>query len=132
VNPNELLYSATHEWTHVSEEGGAKVATIGISPFAVEQLTDLVYMELPEVGRKVSAGDSFGEIESVKAVSDLYSPVSGEVIEVNTQLPDSLEVLSTDACGAGWIAKIRISQPAELDALMDYAAYQRQCAEEDA
>lgn len=129
MNQEELLYAATHEWAHIAEEGGDKIATIGISDFAVEQLTDLVYMELPEVGTTVAAGDEFGEVESVKAVSPMYSPVSGEVIEVNTGLPDGLEVLGTDAFGAGWIAKVRMSGDAP-DTLLDYAAYKKQCAEE--
>ena len=104
-NPEQLLYAKTHEWVDVNDVDGAKVATIGISAFAVEQLTDLVFMELPTVGAQVKAGTPFGEIESVKAVSDLYSPVTGEVIEVNTALPDQLETMSDDPYGKGWIAK---------------------------
>ena len=83
VKPEELLYSETHEWTHVAHEGGQKIATVGISKFAVEQLTDLVYMQLPEVGKHLKAGSEFGEVESVKAVSSLYSPVEGDVVAVN-------------------------------------------------
>ena len=82
MKPEELLFAKTHEWVHVDEVSGAKIATIGISAFAVEALTDLVYMELPEVGRDVKSGEAFGEIESVKAVSDIYSPVDGTVTEV--------------------------------------------------
>lgn len=130
MNPEELLFSATHEWVRVAEEGGAKIATIGISAFAIEQLTDLVFMELPEVGRQVSAGDEFGEVESVKAVSPLYSPVDGEVIDVNSGLPDKLETLNEDPYEAGWVAKIKIGDEGSLENLMDYAAYQKQCAEE--
>ena len=130
MKPEELLYAKTHEWVHLAPEAGSQVATVGISAFAVESLTDLVYMQLPEIGRKVTAGESFGEIESVKAVSDLYSPVEGEVIEVNKSLPDRLETLSTDPYGAGWIAKIRVSNDSVLADLLDYAAYQKQCAEE--
>ena len=88
VKPEELLFAKTHEWVHVESAGGGKIATVGISAFAVEALTDLVYMQLPAVGRKVKAGESFGEIESVKAVSDLYSPVDGEMVEVNTPLAE--------------------------------------------
>src|SRR5260221_10089981 len=109
---------------------GAKLATVGISAFAVESLTDLVFMQLPEVGRHVKAGEAFGKIESVKAVSDLYSPVSGQVVEVNQDLPNKLETLSTDPYGTGWIAKIRIGDESSLAGLMDYRAYQKQCAEE--
>jgi len=132
VNPESLLYAKTHEWVHVGEEDGAPVATVGISAFAVEALTDLVFMELPEVGRQVSAGEPLGEIESVKAVSDVYSPVSGEVIAVNAELPDRLETLSEDPYGAGWIARIRISDESELGNLLDHAAYEKQCEEEGA
>jgi glycine cleavage system H protein len=130
VNPPNLLYAKTHEWTRVEDASGAKVATVGITAFAVEALTDLVFMELPKVGRQVKAGEPFGEIESVKAVSDLYAPVSGEVIEVNTGLPDSLETLNSDPFGKGWIAKIRIADEASLTKLMDAAAYEKQCSEE--
>ena len=130
VNQADLLYAPSHEWVHVEEADGGKVATIGITDFAVEQLTDLVYMELPEVGAAVSAGDEFGEVESVKAVSSLYSPVDGEVIEVNTSLPDNLEILGSDAFGAGWIAKVRLSSEDALSKLMDQEAYKKQCAEE--
>lgn len=126
MNQEELLYAPTHEWVHVGDDG---VATIGITDFAVEQLTDLVYMELPEVGATVTAAEEFGEVESVKAVSPMYSPVSGEVIEVNSGLPDNLEVLGTDAFGQGWIAKIKMSGDAP-DSLLDQAAYKKQCAEE--
>jgi glycine cleavage system H protein len=130
VKPEQLKYAKTHEWVQLDTEGGQKIATVGISAFAVEALTDLVFMQLPEVGRKVNAGESFGEIESVKAVSDLYSPVTGEVVAVNTALPNKLETLSVDPYGAGWIAKIKLTGDAGLSDLMDYAAYQKQCAEE--
>jgi glycine cleavage system H protein len=130
VNPPNLLYAKTHEWARVEESGGSKIATVGISAFAVEALTDLVFMELPKVGRQVTAGESFGEIESVKAVSDLYAPVTGEVIEVNAGLPESLETLNSDPFGAGWIAKIRITDESSLGKLMNAAAYEKQCAEE--
>jgi glycine cleavage system H protein len=130
VNPPNLRYAKTHEWARVEESASGKVATVGVTAFAVEALTDLVFMELPKVGRKVTAGEAFGEIESVKAVSDLYAPVSGEVVEVNSGLPDSLETLNADPFGAGWIAKIRISDERSLDKLMDAAAYEKQCADE--
>jgi glycine cleavage system H protein len=130
MKPEELLFAKTHEWAHVESTGGGKVATVGISAFAVEALTDLVYMQLPAVGRKVKAGESFGEIESVKAVSDLYSPVDGEVVEVNSALPSKLETLNADPYAAGWIAKIKLTDEATLKNLLDYAAYQKMCAEE--
>jgi glycine cleavage system H protein len=106
------------------------VATVGISEFAVEALTDLVFLELPKMGASVTAGESMGEIESVKAVSDLYAPVSGEVVEVNGTLPENLDTLGEDPFGAGWIAKIKLSDESELDGLLSYADYQKQCAEE--
>ncbi len=124
-----LLYADSHEWVDVAEEGGQKVATIGISGFAIEQLNDLVFMDLPEVGKTVSAGDEFGEVESVKAVSPMYSPVSGEVIEVHSDLPDNLDQLNDDPYDFGWIIKVRIDDDSSLDSLMDFAAYQKQCAE---
>lgn len=130
MNPEQLLYSETHEWVAIEEVGGEKIATVGISAHAVEQLTDLVFMELPEVGSELSAGESFGEVESVKAVSSLYSPIDGVVTEVNTELPDSLEILNEDPYGAGWILKARITNEDSLAKLMDFARYQKQCGEE--
>jgi glycine cleavage system H protein len=131
VNPEDLRFNKTHEWVQVTEEDNQKTAVVGLSAFAVEALTDLVFIELPEVGRAVAAGDAFGEVESVKAVSDLYSPVAGEVTEANTELPDNLELLSSDPYGAGWIVKIKITDESNLANLMDYQAYQQQCAEEE-
>ena len=130
MKPEELLYAKTHEWVHVDPRGGEKVATVGISSFAVEALTDLVFMELPKVGRQVKAAESFGEIESVKAVSDLYSPVTGEVVAVNDDLTSHLERLNEDPYGAGWMVKIKLSDEAPLRDLMNYEAYQKQIAEE--
>jgi glycine cleavage system H protein len=129
VNPDELLFAETHEWAKVEDKDGAKVATVGISAFAVEQLTDLVYMELPSVGTAVKAGCEFGEVESVKAVSPLYSPVTGEIIDVNASLPDSLETLNADPYDAGWIIKVKLTDESSLATLLDYTAYQKQCAE---
>lgn len=125
----KLLYAETHEWADVVEQDGGKTATIGISDFAIEQLNDLVFMDLPEVGKKVSAGEEFGEVESVKAVSPLYSPVDGEVVEVHSELPDNLDQLNEDPYDFGWIVKVRLSDESSLSSLMDYAAYQKQCAE---
>jgi glycine cleavage system H protein len=131
VQPKDLLYAKTHEWVHIDRDGaGHKMATVGISHFAVEALTDLVYLELPEIGRTVKTGESFGEIESVKAVSDLYSPVSGEIVDVNRSLPDNLERFHADPYGEAWIVKIRLSDEAGLADLLDQKAYDKQCAEE--
>ena len=130
MKPEELLFAKSHEWVRLEQVEGTRIATIGISDFALQQLTDLVYIDLPEVGRELVAGQPFGEIESVKAVSDLYSPVSGEVVEVNEGLKESLEVFSEDPYGAGWVMKVRVSDESGLSELMDYASYQKQCAEE--
>ena len=130
MKPENLLFAKTHEWVAVVDEGGQKVATVGLTKFAVEALTDLVFMELPKVGRQVKAQESFCEVESVKAVSDIYAPVAGEVIAVNETLPDNLEKLSSDPYGDGWIARIKISDESGLKNLMDHAAYEKQCTEE--
>ena len=116
----EVRFAKSHEWIR-PEAGG--IATVGISAYAVEALTDLVFMQLPAVGRKVKAGESIGEIESVKAVSDIYAPVSGEIVEVNSTLPDKLELLGQDPFGAGWIVRIRPDEPTEMEKLLDRAAY---------
>lgn len=130
MNPADLLYAKTHEWVAIAEEGGEKIATLGISAFAVEALTDLVYIDLPTVGKQVEAQQPFCEVESVKAVSDIYAPVAGEVIAVNETLPDNLETLGTDPYNAGWIAKIKITDEAGLAELLDHAAYEKLCREE--
>jgi len=126
MNPEELKFAESHEWVHVSENGGEKIATIGISSVAVEALTDLVFMDLPDVGATVSYGNSFGEVESVKATSDLYSPVDGEIVDVNRSLVDNLDRLSTDPYGEGWIIKVKLSSDESLGKLLDYSAYQAQ------
>src|SRR4029077_16253718 len=120
MKPETLLFAKTHEWIAVADEGGQKTATVGISAFAVEALTDLVFIELPKVGRQVKAGESFCEVESVKAVSDVYAPVTGAVVAVNDSLTDDLEKLSRDPYGDGWIARIIITDESGLKNLMDY------------
>ena len=130
MQPQDLLYAKTHEWVHVKRDGASQIATIGISHFAVEALTDLVYLDLPEPGRQVKAGESFGEVESVKAVSDLYSPVTGEIVEVNAALAGQLSHLQEDPYGAGWIVKIRLSDESELKNLLSHKDYEKQCQEE--
>jgi glycine cleavage system H protein len=130
VKPESLLYAKTHEWISLSEEGGQKVATMGLTAFAVDALTDLVFIELPKVGRQVQAGESFCEVESVKAVSDVYAPIGGEVVEVNSGLADDLDTLSKAPFEAGWIAKLKVTDDSNIKNLLDYAAYQKQCAEE--
>ncbi len=131
MKPEELLYAATHEWVHVeTAPSGAKIATVGVSAFALETLTDLVFVQLPEAGRQVEAGQPFGEVESVKAVSDLYSPVTGEIVEVHADVADDLERLSKEPYDFGWLVKIRLSDESSLARLKDHAAYQEQIEEE--
>jgi glycine cleavage system H protein len=130
MSPKDLRYAETHEWVRVTEEGGRKVGTIGITAFALAQLTDLVHMVLPKVGTRVTAGKPFGEVESVKAVSDLYSPVDGEVIASHSELANKLETLGSDPYGEGWMIKVALSDEASLSKLMDAAAYEKQCAAE--
>ena len=130
MEPDKLLFAITHEWVSIAAHGADNIATVGVSAFAVEALTDLVFIELPKLGMQVKAGESFCEVESVKAVSDIYAPVAGEVIAVNEELPDKLETLSSDPYGAGWIAKIKITDDSAVKNLLDHAAYQKMCAEE--
>jgi len=117
---SEPRFAKTHEWARTEADG---LVTVGISAYAVEALTDLVFMQLPAVGKQVKAGESLGEIESVKAVSDIYAPVSGEIVAVNSALPGALETLGSDPYGAGWIARIRPDDPAQVASLMERAAY---------
>jgi glycine cleavage system H protein len=127
MDPATLKFAKTHEWIHVDGE----MATVGISDFAVKHLTDIVYIDLPTVGRTLDAGEAFGEVESVKAVSDLYAPVTGAVLEVNQSLSDELGTLSDDPFGKGWMIKLKITDASALDALLDHAAYQVHCASEE-
>jgi len=116
-NPTDLQYTDDHEWIRIEDD----VATVGITAHAAETLSDLVFIDLPEEGDDVTAGSSFGEIESVKAVSDLNSPVTGEVIDVNSELADNLGDIAADPYGKGWMVKIKIN--AAPEGLMDAAAY---------
>ncbi len=125
MNPENLLFAESHEWASIDDG----VATIGISANAVEALTDLVYMELPAVGDVVDVGQAFGEVESVKATSEMYSPVSGEIVEVNSSIVDGLEVLNTDPYEAGWIIKVKMNGDTGVDKLLSFADYQKQCDE---
>jgi glycine cleavage system H protein len=128
--PEGLKYSKEHEWVLV--EG--KSATIGITEYAQEELGDIVYVELPEVGEKVVKDDPFGAVESVKAVSDVYAPVSGAVLEVNDVLPDNPETINDDPYGDGWMIRVELSDMDDLKDLMDaeeYAEYVAQQKEED-
>lgn len=119
-----LRYSDSHEWVSVDGD----IATIGISDYAQHALGDIVYVDMPEVGDEVTAGEDFGAVESVKAASDLISPVSGEVVEINESLEDEPELVNKDAF-ENWIIKVRLSDPSEVDALLDAAAYAKLCEE---
>jgi glycine cleavage system H protein len=124
MRPDDLKFQKSHEWCKVEGD----TATIGISDFAVSHLSDLVFLDLPAAGTTVTIGESFGEIESVKAVSSLYSPVTGEVIESNEEMGDNLEWLSEEPFGKAWMIKVKIS--AESSDLMDDAAYDAHCKAE--
>ena len=124
--PDDLKYTREHEWLLV--EG--KVATVGITDFAQEQLGDVVFVELPSVGDKVTKDEAMGVIESVKAVSDVYAPVSGTVIEVNDDLPDSTEMINEDPYGDGWMVKIEMSDPTDVEDLMAATEYEQFVSEQ--
>ncbi len=117
--PSDLKYAKTHEWLKIDGD----IATIGITDFAQGELSDIVYVEITAVGKTIKRGEPIGTIEAVKAVSDLYSPISGQVLEANEGLKDSPAAVNKDPYGAGWMAKIKISDPAELHNLLDSAAY---------
>jgi len=118
--PGNLKYTKDHEWAKI--EGN--IATIGITDFAQSELGDIVYVELPEVGTQTKQGESFGTIEAVKAVSDMFSPLTGEVADVNTGLADKPEVINKDPYGDGWIIKIKFSEKSEVDNLLDKSKYE--------
>ena len=118
--PEGLRYSTDHEWVQIDGD----VAKIGITDYAQDALGDVVYIDLPTTGATVTAGSSFGEVESTKSVSDLFAPVSGEVASVNDELADQPERLNTDPYGDGWICTITMSEPGEVDGLLDAAGYQ--------
>jgi len=122
--PDDLAYSREHEWVRV--EGSR--ATIGITSFAADELGDIVFVELPEVGATLTQFGTFGVVESVKAVSDLYAPVSGAIVEVNDALREAPELLNSDPFGEGWIARVELSESSELDALLDAEAYAAETA----
>ncbi|MGL4462173.1 MAG: glycine cleavage system protein GcvH [Planctomycetia bacterium] len=124
MDEQSLLYAASHEWVHLADG----VATVGISRHAVEQLTDIVYLELPAVGKKVEPGKPFGVVESVKSVSDLYSPVAGEVVEVNQKAVDDPAVLSGDPYGAGWMIRVRVAGSPDVSALLSKQQYEASIA----
>jgi glycine cleavage system H protein len=126
MDPKSLRFAPTHEWVSLQDD----VATIGISRFAVDQLSDLTLIELPTVGARLAAGKSFGEVESVKSVSDLYAPLAGEVTEVNTEVAGNVQLLSDDPYGEGWLIRMRVDDPSAVAQLMDHADYEKKVAEE--
>jgi glycine cleavage system H protein len=119
--PGDLKYTKEHEWAKIDGDR----ARIGITAFAQEQLGDVVFVELPKVGAKVSSMKTFGVVESVKAVSDLFAPLTGEVVEVNAELPKKPEVVNADPYGAGWMIVVKMASPAEADALLTAAQYEQ-------
>jgi glycine cleavage system H protein len=123
--PDQLRYAASHEW--ISIEGG--IGTVGITDHAQQELSDVVYVDLPKIGAQATAGGVIAVIESVKAASDIYSPVSGEVVEVNAALVKKPELVNQDSYGAAWLFRLKLAQPTELEALKDAAGYRAQIGE---
>jgi glycine cleavage system H protein len=119
--PQNYLYTKNHEWIAVEES----VGTVGITDYAQHELGDIVYLELPEIGRRLEAGEAFGTVESVKAVSEIYCPVAGEVIEINRELSEHPETINHEPHGAAWMIKLKLGNPDELDQLMSSEAYQQ-------
>ena len=125
--PEDLKYTKSHEWIRVD----GNIGTVGVTAYAVEQLGDITYVGLPREGDDVEKGEPFGSVESVKAQSDVYSPVSGRVVEVNEPLEDSPELMNEEPYGKGWMIKVEIQDPSELEDLMDAAAYAAFVAEQE-
>jgi len=123
--PREFRYTKEHEW--ISAKGDT--ATIGITDYAQHELGDVVFVELPAAGAKITAGKTFGSVESVKAVSEIYAPVGGEVTEANAELHNKPETINSDPHGAGWLIKVKVASPAEVNSLMDATAYEAYIAE---
>jgi len=123
--PTQFRYSKDHEWIDVKSD----TATVGITDYAQSELGDVVFVELPTAGKALTAGKTFGSVESVKAVSEIYSPATGEVLESNVTLQQKPESINTDPHGAGWLIKMKLANPAEVSSLMDAAAYEAYIAE---
>ena len=126
TTPQELFYAKTHEWVSLDEG----VATVGITDFAQSQLSDLTFVELPEVGAEFKEGDEAAVVESVKAAADIYAPVAGEVIEINSKLEDAPELINKDAFGAGWLFKLKMTDETEVDNMLDADSYDELCPAE--
>ena len=128
MNPEDLIFSKEHEWI----ESGKSPARMGISDYAQKELTDVVYVELPELGNEVGKGDSIATLESVKATSDVYAPAAGKITAVNGDLEDSPQKINEDPYGAGWLVELAVADSAALNDMMNYSAYQEYLSEEDA
>jgi glycine cleavage system H protein len=126
VYPEHLRYSKEHEWVDLSGD----IGTLGITQYAQEELGDIVYVELPQVGAAVIAGEPFGSVESVKAVSEIYAPASGEVVEINAALEETPETVNQDPYGNGWLMRIRIAEPGEVRTLMSASEYRKYLEDE--
>ena len=124
--PQDLFYAKTHEW--VSLDDGT--ATVGITDFAQSQLSDLTFVELPEVGTEFRAGDEAAVVESVKAAADVYAPIAGEVVEVNSELEDRPELINKDAFGAGWLFRLKVADESDVDNLLDPESYEELCPQD--
>ncbi len=124
--PEDFFYSKSHEWVSINNG----IATVGITDFAQSQLSDLTFVELPSLGNQVLSGDEVAVVESVKAAADVYSPIDGEIIEINNILEDEPEIINKDAFNTGWIFKIKISDQSQLDTLMDANSYDQICPQE--
>lgn len=122
--PEDLKYTENDEWVRVT----GNTARIGLSDYAQDHLSDLVFVELPDVGDTLTKGEAFAAVESVKAASDVYAPASGQIVAVNTKLDDAPETINSDPFGEGWIVEIKLSNPSEVNSLLDAAAYARHCA----
>lgn len=127
MDPNKLRYSKTHEWVHLDGD----ICTIGLTQYAVEQLTDIIFIDLPDVNDPVLTGESFGEVESVKAVNDIYSPVGGDITDVNKKLESEPGLVSKDPYGKGWLIKVRVGSKQSLDHLMTAEQYAAQIQSEE-
>ncbi len=127
MNPSELRYDKEHEWVRVDGD----TAVIGITDFAQDQLGEVVYVDLPAEGDEVASGDTFGEIESVKSVSELFSPITGEVVKVNEDLDDAPETVNEDPYGDGWMIEVRMADPTEVDDMLTAEEYESFVSEED-
>jgi glycine cleavage system H protein len=127
--PSDLKYAETHEWARAGKAKDKDIVAVGISDYAQEELTDIVYVDLPKVGDEVEAGTDCAVVESVKAASDIYSPVTGKVVEINQAIVDNPSLVNEDPYGKGWFFKVKIKDPAELDDLMSDTDYEEHLAE---